>query len=137
MRNTRKKLTKRKQIKRPNQLSEAELKRKHKSFMKQFVYGTTQITELPKQTQIYLWGVVLQQTLYNQTTNPFWVEMYKQEENLYPNDEYSIEMDDVKLLPLIKKKLENALEDLITTGGRRKFVGVLNSIDKTFNTGEY
>ena len=131
MRNTRKKITKPKQNKRPNQLSEAELKRKHKSFMKHFVYGTTQITELPKQTQIYLWGVVLQQTLYNQTTNPFWNEMYKQD--IEPND---TEMDDVKLLPLIKKKLENSMEELISNGGRRKFVGVLNSIQKSYEHGE-
>ena len=112
-------------------MSEAELKRKHKSYMKQFVYGTTQITELPKQTQIYLWAVVLQEALYNQTTNPFWNEMYKQD--IEPNN---IEMDDVQLFPLIKKKLENSMEELITTGGRRKFVGVLNSIQKSYEHGE-
>ena len=118
--------------KRPNQLSEAELKRKYSSWMKNFVYGAMQITELPKETQLYLWGVVLQQTLYNQTTIPFWSEMYKH--NLYPN---KTDMEDAKLSPLIKKKLEHSMEDLITTGCRRKFVGVLNSIDKTYNTGEY
>ena len=134
MRNTKKKTTKSKTYKRPNQLSETELRRKYNSWMNHFTYGATQITELPQETQIYLWAVVLQQVLYNQTTNPFWNEMYKQEENLYPNE---TDMDDVKLFPLIKKKLENSMEDLITTGSRRKFVGFLNSIDKTYNTGEY
>ena len=100
--------------------------------MNNFVYGATQITELPQETQIYLWGVVLQQILYNQTTIPFWSEMYKH--NLYPNE---TDMEDAKLSPLIKKKLEHSMEDLITTGCRRKFVGVLNSIDKSFSTGEY
>jgi hypothetical protein len=132
MRNTKKKTTKSKTYKRPNQLSEAELRRKYNSWMNHFTYGATQITELPKETQIYLLGVLLQQTLYNQTTNPLWSEMYKH--NLYP---YETDMEDTKLLPLIKKKLENSMEDLITTGCRRKFVGVLNSIDKTYNTGEY
>ena len=127
-----KKTEKLKRNKRPNQLSEAELKRKYSSWMKNFVYGAMQITELPKETQLYLWGVVLQQTLYNQTTIPFWSEMYKH--NLYPNE---TGMEDAKLSPLIKKKLEHSMEDLITTGCRRKFVGVLNSIDKTYNTGEY
>jgi hypothetical protein len=127
-----KKTEKLKRNKRPNQLSEAELKRKYSSWMKNFVYGAMQITELPKETQLYLWGVVLQQTLYNQTTIPFWSEMYKH--NLYPNE---TDMEDAKLSPLIKKKLEHSMEDLITTGCRRKFVGVLNSIDKTYNTGEY
>ena len=134
MRNSKKKPTKPKQNKRPTQMSEAELKRKYKRWMEHFVYGTTQITELPQDTQIYLWGVVLQQALYNQTTNPFWYEMYKQEDNLYPNE---TDIDDTKLFPLIKKKLEHSMEDLITTGCRRKFVGVLNSIDTTFRTGEY
>ena len=132
MRNTKKKTTKSKTYKRPGQLSEAELRRKYNSWMNHFTYGATQITELPKETQIYLLGVLLQQTLYNQTTNPLWSEMYKH--NLYP---YETDMEDTKLLPLIKKKLENSMEDLITTGCRRKFVGVLNSIDKTYNTGEY
>jgi|SaaInlStandDraft_2_1057019.scaffolds.fasta_scaffold83312_2 hypothetical protein len=132
MRNTKKKTTKSKTYKRPNQLSETELRRKYNSWMNHFTYGATQITELPKETQIYLLGVLLQQTLYNQTTNPLWSEMYKH--NLYP---YETDMEDTKLLPLIKKKLENSMEDLITTGCRRKFVGVLNSIDKTYNTGEY
>ena len=127
-----KKTEKLKRNKRPNQLSEAELKRKYSSWMKNFVYGATQITELPQETQIYLWSVVLQQILYNQTTIPFWSEMYKH--NLYPNE---TDMEDAKLSPLIKKKLEHSMEDLITTGCRRKFVGVLNSIDKTYNTGEY
>ena len=132
MRNTKKKTTKSKTYKRPNQLSETELRRKYNSWMNHFTYGATQITELPKETQIYLLGVLLQQTLYNQTTNPLWSEMYKH--NLYP---YETDMEDTKLLPLIKKKLENSMEDLITTGCRRKFVGVLGNIDKSFHRGEY
>ena len=132
MKNTKKKTTKPKRNKQPNKMSEGELKRTHTKYMKNFVYGMRQIIELPEETQIYLWGVVLQQTLYNQTTNPYWNEMYNY--NLYP---YEVGMNDEKLLPLIKKRLEGSLEELITSGSRRKFVGVLNSIHKSYEQGEY
>jgi hypothetical protein len=35
------------------------------------------------------------------------------------------------------KRLMSGMENLITGGGRRKFVGVLNSIHKSFAEGEY
>ena len=44
MRNTKKKTTKSKTYKRPNQLSETELRRKYNSWMNHFTYGATQIT---------------------------------------------------------------------------------------------
>jgi len=40
-------------------------------------------------------------------------------------------------VPLHRKRLLNGMENLITGGGRKKFVGVLNSIDKSFSKGEY
>ena len=135
MKNTKKKSTTKKtpiKRKRPNQMNETELRRKYSTWMKNFSFGLSELIELPKNTQMYLWGCVLQQSLFNQTTNPFWNEMYKND--LYPDE---TDMEDVKLSPLNKKRLENSMEELITTGCRRKFVGVLNSIDKSFHTGEY
>ena len=55
--------------KRPNQMSPAELRRKYGCWMKNLIYGIQQIMELPEQTQQCLWFCVLQETIYNPTTD--------------------------------------------------------------------
>jgi hypothetical protein len=42
-----------------------------------------------------------------------------------------------ELTPLLRKKLFNGFENLIAGGGRKKFEGVLQEIQTTFNTGEF
>ena len=137
MKNTKKKTitktpVKPKKHKHPNQMTDTELRRKYSSWMKHFVYGVGQITELPKRTQHYLWFCVLQETLYNPTTNPFLHQMYKSDP--FPVD---TDMNDTELSPLNRKRLFSGMENLITNGGRKKFVGVLNGIDKSYSKGEY
>ena len=100
--------------------------------MKNFQYGISEIVELPSNTQQYILFCLLQDTLYNSTTNPIFSQLYKQD--LYERDELLV---DVELAPLNRKRLLDATQELITGGGRKKFVGVLNSIDKSFSTGEY
>ena len=121
-----------KKPKRPNQMSPAELRRKYGCWMKNLIYGIQQIIELPEITQQRLWFCVLQETLYNPTTNPFLHQMYK--DDPFPEE---TSMNDTELIPLNRNRLFAGIENLITGGGRKKFVGVLNSIDKTYNTGEY
>ena len=121
-----------KKPKRPNQMSPAELRRKYGCWMKNLIYGIQQIIELPEQTQQRLLFCVLQETLYNPTTNPFLYQMYK--DDPFPEE---TSMNDTELIPLNRNRLFAGIENLITGGGRKKFVGVLNSIDKSISTGEY
>ena len=46
-------------------------------------------------------------------------------------------MNDTELSPLNRKRLFSGMENLITNGGRKKFVGVLNGIDKSYSKGGY
>ena len=121
-----------KNTKKPHQKNEKSLVRTHDRWMKNFQYGISEIVELPSNTQQYILFCLLQDTLYNSTTNPIFSQLYKQD--LYERDELLV---DVELAPLNRKRLLDATQELITGGGRKKFVGVLNSIDKSFSTGEY
>ena len=120
--------------KKPHQMDERSLLRTHDRWMGNISYGISEILELPKDTQQYILFCLLQDTLYNNTTNPIFSQLYKQ--NLYTR--YADEpLVDVELCPLNRKRLMSGMENLITGGGRRRFVGVLNSVDKSFHTGEY
>ena len=136
MKNTKKKTITKKSVKpkKPHQMDEKTLLRTHDRWMKNIQYGISQILELSNETQQYILFCLLQDTLYNDTTNPIFSQLYKQ--NLYTRyvDEPLV---DVELSPLNRKRVMDGLEELITGGGRRKFVGVLNSVDKSFHTGEY
>ena len=136
MKNTKKKTITKTPVKpkKPHQMDEKSLLRTHDRWMKNIQYGISQILELSNETQQYILFCLLQDTLYNDTTNPIFSQLYKQ--NLYTRyvDEPLV---DVELSPLNRKRVMDGLEELITGGGRRKFVGVLNSVDKSFHTGEY
>jgi hypothetical protein len=136
MKNTKKKTITKTPVKpkKPHQMDEKTLLRTHDRWMKNIQYGISQILELSNETQQYILFCLLQDTLYNDTTNPIFSQLYKQ--NLYTRyvDEPLV---DVELSPLNRKRVMDGLEELITGGGRRKFVGVLNSVDKSFHTGEY
>jgi hypothetical protein len=120
--------------KKPHQMDEKSLLRTHDRWMKNIQYGISQILELSNETQQYILFCLLQDTLYNDTTNPIFSQLYKQ--NLYTR--YVNEpLVDVELVPLDRKRVMKGLEELITGGGRKKFVGVLNSVEKSFHTGEY
>ena len=46
-------------------------------------------------------------------------------------------LEDYQLAPLDRKRLFNGMEDLITGGGRKKFVGVLSQLKQSYENGEY
>jgi|SaaInlStandDraft_6_1057023.scaffolds.fasta_scaffold193872_2 hypothetical protein len=136
MKNTKKKTITKTPVKpkKPHQMDEKSLLRTHDRWMKNIQYGISQILELSNETQQYILFCLLQDTLYNTTTNPIFSQLYKQDLYTRYVDEPLV---DVELSPLNRKRVMDGLEELITGGGRRKFVGVLNSVDKSFHTGEY
>ena len=129
--------TKRKEI------SSRELKRKYNQFMKNMVDGIQQMVNAHPSTQSWIFFVLLQDCLYNKTTNPFFVEMYRRDEDFYKVDtdgglEYlTNNLEDYQLGHLDRKRLINGMEDLITGGGRKKFVGVLSQLKQSYENGEY
>ena len=123
-----------KKAKKPTQMDEKELKRIHDRWMGNITYGINEILELPKDTQQYILFCLLQDTLYNSTTNPIFSQLYKKDLYTRFDDEPLV---DVELAPLNRKRVMEGLQELITGGGRRKFVGVLGNIDKSFHRGEY
>lgn len=116
----------------PNQFSDGELRRIYTKYIENLSFGINEIINLPALTQTFLWHMVLQDNLYNSTTNPFLHQMYQK--NVFPFEE---DMPDTQLTPLLRKKLFNGFENLIAGGGRKKFEGVLQEIQTTFNTGEF
>ena len=123
-----------KKVKKAHQMDEKELKKIHDRWMGNITYGINEILALSKDTQQYILFCLLQDTLYNSTTNPIFSQLYKQDLYTRYDDEPLV---DVELAPLNRKRVMESLQELITGGGRRKFVGVLGNIDKSFHKGEY
>ena len=122
--------------KKKQEISTKELKQKYNNLMKNFVYGIQQMVNEHPSTQTWIFFILLQDCLYNKTTNPFWVEMYKREEDFYKKETNGV-LEDYQLAPLDRKKLFNGMEDLITSGGQKKFVGVLSQLKHSYEHGEY
>ena len=62
--------------------------------------------------------------------------MYKRDEDFYKKETNGV-LEDYQLAPLDRKRLFNGMEDLITSGGRKKFVGVLSQLKQSYENGEY
>ena len=122
--------------KKKQEISTRELKRKYNNWMKNFVYGIQQMVNEHPSTQTWIFYILLQDCLYNKTTNPFWVEMYKRDEDFYKIETNGV-LEDYQLAPLDRKRLFNGMEDLITSGGQKKFDGVLNQLKHSYEHGEY
>ena len=99
--------------KKKQEISTKELKRKYNNWMKNFVYGIQQMVNEHPSTQTQIFYILLQDCLYNKTTNPFWVEMYKRDEDFYKKETNGV-LEDYQLAPLDRKRLFNGMEDLIT-----------------------
>ena len=129
--------TKRKEI------SSRELKRKYNQFMKNMVDGIQQMVNAHPSTQSWIFFILLQDCLFNKTTNPFIAEMYRRDEGFYKVDtdsglEYlTNNLEDYQLGHLDRKRLINGMEDLITGGGLKKFVGILSQMKQSYENGEY
>ena len=122
--------------KKKQEISTRELKRKYNNWMKNFVYGIKQMVNEHPSTQTWIFYILLQDCLYNKTTNPFWVEMYKRDEDFYKKETIGV-LEDYQLAPLDRKRLFNGMEELITSGGRKKFVGILSQMKQSYEKGEY
>ena len=122
--------------KKKQEISTKELKQKYNNLMKNFVYGIQQMVNEHPSTQTWIFYILLQDCLYNKTTNPFWVEMYKRDEDFYKKETIGV-LEDYQLAPLDRKRLFNGMEDLITGGGRKKFVGILSQMKQSYEKGEY
>ena len=111
--------------KKKQEISSKELKRKYNSWIKNFVYGIQQMVNEHPSTQTWIFYILLQDCLYNTTTSPFFSQMYQRDSDFYKKETNGV-LEDYQLAPLDRKKLFNGMEDLITSGGRKKFVGVLS-----------
>ena len=117
-------------------MSSEELKRKYNQFMKNMVDGIQQMVNAHPSTQSWIFFILLQDCLYNRTTNPFIAEMYRRDEDFYKKETDGV-LEDYQLAPLDRKKLFDGMEDLITGGGRKKFVGILSQMKQSYENGEY
>ena len=116
-------------------ISSRELKRKHSQWMKNFIYGIDHLMNEDEITQHYIYFILLQECLYNKATSPLIAQMYDRDDDFYKADVDGLE--DYQLAPLLRKKLLEAFEDLITGGGRKKFVNVISQIKQSQEVGAY
>tara|TARA_Y100001960_G_scaffold313018_1_gene375444 strand:+ start:381 stop:767 length:387 start_codon:yes stop_codon:yes gene_type:complete len=116
-------------------ISSRELNRKYSQWMKNFKYGIGELLNEDEITQHYIYFILLQECLYNKTTSPFLSQMYQRDDDFYKKDVDGLE--DYQLAPLLRKKLLDAFEELLTGGGRKKFVNVISQIKKSLEVGEY
>ena len=129
--------------KKKQEISTKELKRKYNNWMKNFVYGIQQMVNESSNTQSWIFFILLQDCLYNRTTNTFFSQMYKRDEDFYKIDTDGVlefltdNLEDYQKGHLDRKRLINGMEDLITGGGRKKFVGVLSQLKQSYENGEY
>ena len=129
--------------KKKSEISTKELKRKYNSWMKNFVYGIQQMVNESSNTQSWIFFILLQDCLYNRTTNTFFSQMYKRDKDFYKIDtdgglEFLTDnLEDYQKGHLDRKRLINGMEDLITGGGRKKFVGILSQLKQSYEKGEY
>ena len=91
-----------------NQISSRELKRKHSSWMKNFVYGIQELVNEHPTTQHWIFYILLQECLYNKTTSPFFSQMYLKDEDFYKVDTDG-GLEDYQLAPLHRKKLHRSI----------------------------
>lgn len=117
-------------------ISTRELKQKHSKWMKNFVYGVQEIIYSHPDIQHWIFYILLQDCLYNKTTNPFFAQMYQRDEDFYKK-ETDDGLEDYQLAPLDRKRLFDGMEELITSGSRKKFMGVLGQLGQSYEKGEY
>ena len=124
-------------MKKTREMSTKELKRKYNSWMKNFIYGIQAlVNEEPRGQQLFFY-ILLQECLYNKTTNPLIAQMYCRDEEFYKQDDDGGLMEDYQLTPLNRKRLMEAFSDLIVGAGRKKFTNTLTEIKHSQETGGY
>ena len=120
-------------------ISSQELRRKYDTWMRNFKYGIEQLVNEDTLSQHYIFFTLLQECLYNQTTIPYLQQMYHRDIDFYKTDDTD-DLEDYQVVPLHRKKLLQAFEDVITGGGRKRFTNVVAEIRKSViekETGDY
>tara|TARA_Y100000588_G_C14091196_1_gene854551 strand:- start:48 stop:434 length:387 start_codon:yes stop_codon:yes gene_type:complete len=120
-------------------ISSQELRRKYDTWMRNFKYGIEQLVNEDTLTQHYIFFTLLQECLYNQTTIPYLQQIYHRDIDFYKTDDTD-DLEDYQVVPLHRKKLLQAFEDVITGGGRKRFTNVVSEIRKSVvekETGDY
>ena len=120
-------------------ISSGELKRKYDTWMRNFKYGIEQLVNEDTLTQHYIFFTLLQECLYNETTIPYIQQMYHRDIDFYKVDDTD-DLEDYQLIPLQRKKLLEAFEEVITGGGRKKFTNAISKIKQSLiekETGDY
>tara|TARA_Y100000588_G_scaffold312220_1_gene338775 strand:+ start:533 stop:961 length:429 start_codon:yes stop_codon:yes gene_type:complete len=121
-------------------ISSYELRRKYDTWMRNFKYGIEQLVNEDENTQKHIYFILLQECLYNKTTSPFLSQMYQRDEDFYKVDNDGADtqhLDDYQLAPLLRKKLLEAIEEVITGGGRKKFRNVISKIKQSQEVGAF
>ena len=115
-------------MRRKREISNVELKRKYTQWMRNFMCGIRELVDVDKKTQHYIFFVLCQECLFNQTTTPFFLEMYKRDDFFYKKDT-DCGLEDYQIAPHHRKQLMEGLQDLIVGGGRKKFLNILQGLE--------
>jgi hypothetical protein len=116
-------------------LTGKELRRKHTNWFKNFSKGIDEILNLSESKQKYLWYLVLNECLYTTESNPFLLQMYK-------NDGfYDLEnpegLEDVCLVPMNRARLIEGMKSLLMNGGKKKWTDTLKTINESADRENY
>ena len=137
-------MTKRKTIKRPNDFGTT--RRKVDKYKGNLIDGLSQVLKLERGVQHYiLFCLLCNETLFNQLTNPhinkYFVELETNDDFRsklkQSNQECGEVLWDIQLAPMTRGKIISGLQDLISTGGRKKWEKVLSEITLCCEEGVY
>ncbi len=109
-------------------ITDGELNRQYKQYMNNFMSGIRELVNVDDKTQYYIFFILLHECLYNKTTSPVFLEMYKRDDSFYKVDTDG-ELEDYQIAPHQRKRLIEGLEGLVTGGGRKKFVNILQELE--------
>ena len=115
--------------KKVNSISNQELKRMYKKWIKNFQKAIDEILQLERHKQQYLWFVVLNECLYSSASNPFLAKMYARDGLSDVTDFDSLE--DVHLVPMNKARLVEGLRNYLLSSGKKKWTDTLKKIDES------
>ena len=115
--------------KKVNNISNQELKRMYKKWIKNFQKGIDEILKLPRENQQYLWFCVLNECLYSSASNPFLSQMYVSD-GLYDVKDFD-SLEDVHLVPMNKARLVEGLRNYLLSSGKKKWTDTLKKIDES------
>jgi len=115
--------------KKVNNISNQELKRMYKKWIKNFQKGIDEILKLPRENQQYLWFCVLNECLYSSASNPFLSQMYVSD-GLYDVKDFN-SLEDVHLVPMNRSRLIEGMKSYLISSGKKKWTDTLKKIEES------